>query len=267
MINIYQVKKKNHFRYNLSDQKPVQEQADWDNTLANHTGLIMKFIQILLFLILPISSVIAHENETLYNVVNIDASAEKEIPNDQMTVVLVSQHEGRSASEVSKQVNQEIGWALALVKLSTFIDTKTTNYQTYPIYNKQDITGWRTSQQLELKSTNVEGLSEAVGKLQEKLKIQQMYFGPTDATRKQYENQLIEEAMEAFKERVSIVGKHMENKDHRIINININSGGYNPPMLYQSRVMEKTMAMDSAPSVEAGTSKVTVTVNGSVQFF
>ena len=54
---------------------------------------------------------------------------------------------------------------------------------------------------------------------------------------------------------------------HRIINININTGGYHPPVPYERGVMMKTMEMNAAPAVEAGTSKITVTINGSVQFF
>jgi predicted secreted protein len=112
------------------------------------------------------------------------------------------------------------------------------------------------------------GLTELVGKLQEKLQVKQMNFSPTDATRKQHENELIEEAMVAFKERVAIVGKHMDQKSHRIVNIHISSGGYQPPIMYERTAM-KTMSMDvsSSPAVEAGMNKITVTVNGSVQFF
>jgi predicted secreted protein len=209
----------------------------------------------------------AHEDETLFNVFNLQAQAEREIPNDQMIVTLATEHEGSNAASISQEINRDMQWALDIIKTYKDVDSKTGNYQTYPIYNKQTITGWRSSQQIEIKSENMAGLTELVGKLQEKLQVTQMNFSPTDATRKQHENELIEEAMLAFRERVAIVGKHMDQKSHRIVNIHINTGGYQPPIMYE-RAM-KTMAMDVAPSlaVEAGMSKITVTVNGSVQFF
>jgi len=219
---------------------------------------------LLLVLAFPAS---AHEEETLFNVINLQAQAEREIPNDQMIVILATEHEGSNAASISQEINKNMQWALDIIKTYKDVDSKTGNYQTYPIYNKQIITGWRSSQQLEIKSENMAGLTELVGKLQEKLQVKQMNFSPTDATRKQHENELIEEAMVAFKERVAIVGKHMDQKSHRIVNIHISSGGYQPPIMYE-RAM-KTMAMDvsSSPAVEAGMSKITVNVSGSVQFF
>lgn len=219
---------------------------------------------LLFSLTLPVS---AHEEETLFNVVNLQAEAEREIPNDQMLVVLATEHEGSNAASISQEINRDMQWALEIIRNNKDVISKTGNYQTWPVYNKQTITGWRSSQQVEIKSKNIASLTELVGKLQEKLQVKQMTFSPTDITRKQHENELIEEAMVAFKERVATVGKHMDHKNHRIVNININSGGYQPPVLYE-RAM-KTMAMEVAPSpgVEAGVSKITVNVSGSVQFF
>lgn len=209
----------------------------------------------------------ADDNETLFNVVNLQAQAEQEIPNDQMTAMLATEHEGKVASAIAAQVNEDMQWALDVIGKYPFTMAKTTSYQTYPVYNKQNIIGWRASQQVEIKSTNTRGLSELIGKLQDKLQVKQMYFSPTDETRKKYEDQLIEEALEAFKDRVAIVKKHMDNMEHRILNININTGGYQPPVPYERGGMMKSMAVEATPAVQAGTSKITVTVNGSVQFF
>lgn len=232
------------------------------------TEILTRTLLIFFVLFLSVMSLHAHESDTLYNVVNIDASADSEIPNDQMTVVLVSSHDGSDATAVSGQVNKDMAWALSLVKAEKNISSKTTSYQTFPIYDKQVITGWRSSQSLELKSTEIDSLSDMIGNLQKKLKVQQMYFSPTDKTRKEFENQLIAEAMEAFKQRIAIVGEHMPHKNHKILNININTGGNTPPIMNQRAAMAKSMAMEaSAPAVEAGTSRITVTINGSVQFF
>lgn len=209
----------------------------------------------------------AHEQETLFNKVNIQARAEREIPNDQMIVLLATEHENVDTAKLANQINKDMQWALELVKNHTFIKSQTKSYQTYPTYKKQIIIGWRASQQLELKSENIEGLSEIVGKLQNKLQVKQMSFTPTRTTRVLYENELIEEALKAFKNRVAIVKKHMDNKDYRIINININTGGYQPPVIWAQQTMMKSMEMTSAPAVEAGVSKITVNITGSVQFY
>jgi predicted secreted protein len=73
--------------------------------------------------------------------------------------------------------------------------------------------------------------------------------------------------MQAFLARVEIVKKHMPAKNQRIINLNINTGGYRPPVVHAQRTMMKSMELASTPAVEAGTSKLTVTVSGSVQYY
>ena len=212
------------------------------------------------------SPVIAHDDEPLFNLVNLQAQSERDVPNDQLTVLLAVEKEGKEAAKIAKNINKDMNWALNIVGKHNDIESRTLAYNTNPIYDKRTVIGWRAIQQLELKSTNITELSELVGDLQERLQVKNMKFNPTRETRERYENELIEEAMIAFKQRVEIVKKHMDEKNVRIVNIHVNTGGGRPQPIYAESRM---MAMDSkrAPAIEAGTSKITVTVSGSVQFF
>lgn len=210
----------------------------------------------------------AHDNEPMFNIVNLQAESERDIPNDQMIVILAAEHEGNNPANISRDVNKDMQWALDIIKTFENIESKTGNYQTWPVYSKQTISGWRSSQQVEIKSENITSVTELIGKLQERLQVKQMTFNPADNTRKLHENELIEEAMEAFKERVDIIGKHMDQKNHRIVNININTGGYQPPIMYERAAMKSLSSQNvEQPAVEAGSSRITVNISGSVQFF
>jgi len=219
---------------------------------------------LLFFLISPVT---AHDNESLFNQVNLQAQAEREVPNDQMIVLLATEHEGSDTAGLAAKVNSDMQWALDVIKKYSSVESQSKSYQTYPTYRKQIVIGWRASQQIEIKSENIAALTELVGKLQEKLQVKQMSFSPTTETRVRFENELIEEAMQSFLARVEIVKKNMPNKNYRIINLNINTGGYRPPVMHMQRDMMQSMEMASAPAVEAGKSKITVTVSGSVQYF
>ena len=207
------------------------------------------------------------DDETLFNTVNLQAQAEREIPNDQMIVLLATEHEGSDTSGLAAKINTEMQWALDVIKRYSTVESQTKNYQTYPTYRKQVVIGWRASQQIEIKGINIADLTELVGRLQEKLQVKHMSFVPTTETRVRIENELIEEAMQAFLARVEIVKKNMPDKNHRVINLNINAGGYRPPVVHAQRAMMQSMETASTPSVEAGKSKITVTVSGSVQYF
>jgi len=207
------------------------------------------------------------DDETLFNTVNLQAQAEREIPNDQMIILIATEHEGSNTTGLTAKINSDMQWALEIINKYSAVESQSKSYQTYPTYRKQVVIGWRASQQIEIKSENIAALTELVGKLQEKLQVKQMSFSPTTETRVRIENELIEEAMQAFLARVEIVKKNMPEKNHRIINLNINTGGYRPPIVHAQRTMMNSMEMASAPSVEAGKSKLTVTVSGSVQYF
>jgi predicted secreted protein len=213
------------------------------------------------------NNALAHESETLFNQVYVQAQVERDIPNDEMQSLLVSEHQGKNASNLSARVNQDIKWTVALAKKNKAIEVSTRAYQTYPIYKDSDVVGWRVSQEVLLKSQNMAELSEVIGELQEKLQVRQMQFSASKKTRDQIENELVEEAMQAFKRRAEIIKKHMDGKDYRIVNLHINSNGQRAPMMHAQRMRNESMALASAPTVEAGTSKITVNVSGSIQFF
>ena len=57
------------------------------------------------------NNALAHESETLFNQVHVQAQVERDIPNDEMQSLLVSEHQGKNASMLSARVNQDIKWA------------------------------------------------------------------------------------------------------------------------------------------------------------
>ena len=210
----------------------------------------------------------AHDNDPLFNQVNLQAQAERDIPNDQLTVIMAVEEEGKEAEKIANKINKDMAWALENVKKHKGIDARSLSYNTYPVYDKRIVIAWRASQQLELKSDQIPELTGAIGELQQRLQVKSMSFSTKRETRERYENELIEEAMLAFNKRVEIIKKHMDGKNVRIVNIHINtSGGHPRPVYAESRMMAMDTMTKSAPAVEAGTSKVTVTVSGSVQFF
>jgi len=221
----------------------------------------------LICLILPASLVFAAEDSPIFNQVHIEAQVERDVENDQLEVSMVVEAQGNQPAEIAAKVNETMQWALKLANAGSDIEVSTRSYQTYPVYQDRFIAGWRAEQELFLQSMEISNLTELVGKLQEKLQVRQMNFTPSKATRVKTENDLISEAMQAFKQRVEIIKGHMDNKNYRIVNLHVNTGQSGPVFYREVMSMAKMEDADMAPAVEAGTSKVIVTVSGSVQFF
>lgn len=216
----------------------------------------------------PVAMAAAQEQQPMYNQVHIDAQVEQDVENDQLEVTLVVEKQGSRPDKIAAEINETMDWALQQSRNERDIDVSTRAYQTYPIYKNREIIGWRATQELQLKSTRITELTGLVGLLQARLQVRQMNFSPTRENRVRMENELISQAMEAFRQRAEIIKGHMDNMDYRIVNLHVNTG-QGGPVMYREPMMARAMdsSAEMAPAVEAGTSKVIVTVSGSIQFF
>jgi predicted secreted protein len=166
-------------------------------------NIVSRVCLICLFFSAPVTR--AAEDETLFNQVHIDAQVEREVENDQLEVIMLVEKQGNRPDEIASEVNETMEWALRTAGAVRDIEVSTRSYQTYPIYNNRTIVGWRATQELSLKSVRIPDLTGLVSKLQERLQVSHMNFSPTTETRVKVENELISEAMEAFKQRAEIV--------------------------------------------------------------
>jgi predicted secreted protein len=203
-----------------------------------------------------------------YNQVNLDAQVAEQVSNDTMHVSMNTYGEHREAARLAAQINGDMEWALALAKPHPGVKVSTGGYQTWPLPSKDNLTtkGWRGQQTLTLESRDSETLSQLVGQLQERLKINAMNFTVSDEKRVDVENRLIDSALEAFKTRAKIVSTNLKASGYKIVAINVGTSAQPPPVLYRARMA--TMAMETAESpvaVEGGESEVRVTVNGTIE--
>jgi predicted secreted protein len=223
---------------------------------------------VIALLLAQLSVANAAENDVLYDVYALSASAQSEVKNDLMTVNLVVQAEGSDASEVADSINGTMGWAVVRLKPYSTIKTETRDYRTNPKYagKPRRIVGWYATQMLQLESDDFEAMTAAIQKLQERLQVQGMHLSAKRSTRQKAEDALITEAMNAFKQRALLVQQNMGAPGYRVININIgtsdHSRGY-PQM--QMRMEAASDSLSNAPAIEAGTSMVNVRIDGSIQ--
>jgi len=193
--------------------------------------------------------------EPQYDVFQLSASAEIDVPNDLMTVYMVA-------------INAGMGWAVSKLKPFTAIDTRTLDYQTQAQYerNGSRIKGWVASQTIRLETDNFEQAAKAIQVLQERLQVQGMQMGTKPATRERAEDQLMNKALDAFKKRALLVQTNMGAPAYRILNVSINdygSGQWRDQENYRGAASAPSVS--SAPVIEAGTSRVTVNVSGQIQ--
>lgn len=206
----------------------------------------------------------------VFNVYSLSADAEVEVHNDLMTANLVVQAEGSDAAELAESINETMAWAVEQMKVFQAISTETRDYQTRPRYDSSSarrIIGWYASQTLQLSTDDFEAAGLAIQTLQERLQVQGIKLSAKRETRRKSEDKLIKQALLAFKQRAELVQKSMNASGYGIIDVNITSDGFETPVYRERMLMDRASgaAVESAPAIEAGTSRVHVRVDGRIQ--
>ena len=219
----------------------------------------------------------AHAEPLNYNVVNLEATATKDVSNDLATATLFIELTDTDPSRLAEKVNQTLNAALKRVKQDSTVQSGGTGYATYPVYNnktnKQE--GWRGRGELRLTSRDFPTLSRLLGQLQQPLstglplQLSGIRYGVSDEARKQTEDVLIEQSMKAFRQRADLVRTGFDGASWKMVNINVNAQSFAPqpqPMMAKAMLMRAGAAEDAAPApLEGGDSKLSVTVSGSIQ--
>lgn len=139
----------------------------------------------------------------------------------------------------------------------------------YPVYDDkgQKITAWRERAEIRLESTDFAALSQLTADLLGKLKMGSMDFSIADATRAKNEDAMMKGAVDALKARAQVLTDALGGKGYKLVSLNLNTSGAPRPMPVMRMAAAKFASMDSAPAqeIEAGTSQVTVSADGTIE--
>ena len=226
----------------------------------------MKHMKVFGFILLGViaANTAAAQEDTVYDRVDLMASASTDVENDLLIATVYAEVEDNDQADAADAVNRAIGWAADQAREIDGIEIQTTNYNTRPVYaNGRRIVGWVARQGLRLESQDAETLSELLGELQQRVAIQSINYGLSKAARDEAEDGLIAEALAQFNRRADLIAGELGHNGFRVVRINVGTaGGFRP-----QEAMMRTMAVAdvAAPAIEAGTQSITVTVNGTVE--
>ncbi len=200
--------------------------------------------------------------------VNLQAEARREVANDVGFATLYVELDDKDAARLADKVNRSVTEALAVSKPFSAVRVTTGGNSSYPIYGKSNrIDGWRARAEVRLNSKDFRQLAELIGKLQQTMQLTGVNFSVSPEAREAAENQLVQEAMQAFKRRAELVQRALGAKSYQLANISLNTrGGVQPQQRFESfRAAPMAEAAIATPSFEAGSGEVTVNVSGAVE--
>lgn len=199
-----------------------------------------------------------------YNQIHFQVERSRAVDNDRMQATLSVTAEDASAARLADQINRTMDWAVKTAKTRPGIEVRSGNYRTYPVYSKDKIQRWRAAQELILEGTDFAALSALIGQLQERLQVASINFSVSPARRATVEDELIAQALDAFKQRAELVRKRLAARGYRLVDAAINTGGaQSAPIVMHAAAMEASSI--APPAVEAGTSTLSVNVSGVIE--
>jgi predicted secreted protein len=202
-----------------------------------------------------------------YNQVSLHAEATREVSRDLMSVTLFSEAQDTDPARLAETVTKSLNEALAKAREAKGVTIRQGSRNSSPVYDEkgQAITAWRERAEVRLESQDFPALANLTGELQKSLKLASMDFSIATATRQQSEDALIKDAIAAFKARAEIARQAMGAQSYKIVNLSLNSSGAPQPYLRAPMMMKAARSDAVTPDVEAGTTEVTVSADGTVE--
>lgn len=205
-----------------------------------------------------------------YNQVSVRAEVNQEVQRDLMTVTVYTESQNTDPAKLAAEVTDTLNKALGQARQVKEVTIRQGSRNSYPIYDDkgQKITGWRERAELRLESPNFAALSKLTGELLgSDMKMGGMDFSISNPARKASEDTLLKNAVTAFKARAQLVTEALGGSGYKVVNLNLNTSGYPQPYMRAPVMMMKAARADAAPTpdVEAGTSQVSVTADGTIE--
>lgn len=211
-----------------------------------------------------------------HTALNISATERVEVDQDTLQASLRIQKEMESAVELQNWINTAMEKALELANQYPEIKVETGQYYVHPDYRRvknqqtgetsQEISQWRGSQTVIFKSTEPENILKLTGEIQEMgFVMNSLGYHLSQDKYEETRDSLMEATITKLRERAERVAKALGKESVDIVEINVDSQPNMPRPVYARADMMEMSAMSigakQAPSAEAGTSDVSMTIS------
>ena len=92
-----------------------------------------------------------------------------------------------------------------------------------------------------------------------------MNFSVTPERQREVEGELVAEVLAAFRKRAELVRKSLRASGYQLVSVSINTSGMSRPYLARAEMQMMRQADVAPPALEAGTSRIQVSANGTIE--
>ena len=204
-------------------------------------------------------------------VLQLSASARKEVAQDWLSVVVRAQQDGSDPVAVQNQLKATLEAALVSLRprlQPQQLEVRSGNFGIYPRHNNQGrVTGWQGQADLVVEGRDFAQVSQLAGNLP-RMTVAQADFSLSREGRQQLEAEVQSQAVQNFRQRAQALAKDFGFAGYTLRQVTVNSADRPEPGLQPRMMMAADVAAASAPApipLVAGKDEVRITVSGSIQ--
>lgn len=233
----------------------------------------MRYLLISALLLMPMLAQAQEETEYFPEGtrINLSASAEMLLPNDEVIVSFRVEKQGKDAEAVRSYVNKVSDAIEQRLKLEADVKLKTLSRSMQPVWqypkNSSRVrVGWQMTQSGEISTTDLKAVPKWLDAIESAgAHLSSLNFRVSDAISKQAMASLRQQAIANFRSKAAGMAKGLDGESFRIIRLNT-SGQAPQPRIYRAEMAMMAKAVDAAPpALSAGENKITVTVSGEIE--
>jgi len=202
-------------------------------------------------------------------ILNLSASAQRELANDELTASLYVQDRHAQPAVLADRLNKALARARAEASGFKQVEFSSGSYNSWPDYGRDGkIQGWQGRAQIRLKSSDFTASAELVARLQKFMLLENVQFGVADRSRRQAEDQLIPEAIAALQAQAAAAGKALGRNRQQVLELSIGNAQPPAPMpILRAKAMlaDAQAAEVAAPDWQPGNSQVQLSVTGRIE--
>jgi predicted secreted protein len=213
-------------------------------------------------------SALAQDKAMIKDTLNLDATVSAQITPDLAVIVMAVEKQGPDAATITNEVNQILAAGMKEAKATKDVQASSGAFTTYPRYdNKGQRNGWVVRAEQVMKSKDFGTLGKLAGKLSANMQIANNSFEVSPELKQAEEEKLIAEGLAKFQSKARAAVKALGYTGYSIKEVSLGSamegGGGRPPIPMAKSAM--AVQAEGAPMpIEAGQTRLTLSVNGSV---
>jgi predicted secreted protein len=199
--------------------------------------------------------------------IELTASAQREVPNDQLDAVLYLVEQQSQPAALADKLNRKSRLALAIARAYPNVETRSGPSSSWPLYDANgQIQSWQGRVEIQLASVNFVQSAELVGRLQEFMLLQSIKFSVSDAMRLQTEQLMLPGAIRQLQDTARIAAQALGKKQVVVRSLNITRDGGTPRL--QSGLSAKRTSVSgpvTPPDWQPGQTRVRIRVEGKLE--